>query len=365
MSEKYLGNAITLGIILSLIFTILTLWNIDKILMLLGASNNTFSAAKEYLKIISIGYIFSIVGYIANSGIRSDGSPKIAMYTLLIGGILNIILDPFFIFQMNMGMKGAAWATIISQFFSMLWAVSYFYSKKSGLKLLIKNLKPKLSFSIQILRQGVAPCLLQLGSGFVVVIFNNTLKNISGDHAVSAMTIVQGIYMFFLMPIFGINQALLPLAGYNYGAKFYDRVRGLLKRAIIGATIIGVIAFILIQFASKYFIYIFTSNQVVVDIATKGLKVCTFMFPIVGFQIVSSIYFQAIGKPKTTVFLTLSRQVLFVIPLIIVLGKIFGEKGVWISTPVADFLSFLITLLMLKKELKNLDNLKKISAESI
>lgn len=365
LAEKYLGNAITLGIILSLIFTILTLWNIDKILMLLGASNNTFSAAKEYLKIISIGYIFSIVGYIANSGIRSDGSPKIAMHTLLIGGILNIILDPFFIFQMNMGMKGAAWATIISQFFSMLWAVSYFYSKKSGLKLLIKNLKPKLSFSIQILRQGVAPCLLQLGSGFVVVIFNNTLKNISGDHAVSAMTIVQGIYMFFLMPIFGINQALLPLAGYNYGAKFYDRVRGLLKRAIIGATIIGVIAFILIQFASKYFIYIFTSNQVVVDIATKGLKVCTFMFPIVGFQIVSSIYFQAIGKPKTTVFLTLSRQVLFVIPLIIVLGKIFGEKGVWISTPVADFLSFLITLLMLKKELKNLDNLKKISAESI
>lgn len=359
LAEKYLGNAITLGVILSLILTVITLMNMDKLLIGLGASENTFASSKEYLKIISIGYIFSIVGYIANAGIRSDGSPKIAMYTLLVGAILNIVLDPIFIFYMNMGMKGAAWATIISQFFAMIWALSYFYSRKSGLKLLMRNLKLKLVLAKQILRQGIAPCLLQLGSGFVVVVFNNALKNTSGDYAVSAMTIVQGINMFFVMPIFGINQALLPLAGYNYGAKLYDRVKGLLKRAIIGATIIGVVAFISIQFASKYFIYVFTYNQDVVDIAAKGLKLCTLMFPIVGFQIVSSIYFQAIGKPKITMFLTLSRQVIFLVPLIIVLGKMFGGIGIWMSPPIADFLSFLVTLIMLKRELKNLDVLKR------
>lgn len=359
LAEKYLGNAITLGVILSLILTAATLMNIDKLLIGLGASENTFASSKEYLKIISIGYVFSIVGYIANAAIRSDGSPKIAMYTLLVGAILNIVLDPIFIFYMNMGMKGAAWATIISQFFAMIWAVSYFYSKKSGLKLHVENLKLKLELSKQILRQGAAPCLLQLGSGFVVIVFNNALKNTSGDYAVSAMTIVQGISMFFIMPIFGINQALLPLAGYNYGAKLYDRVRGLLKRAIIGATIIGIIAFILIQFASKYFIYAFTYNKDVVDIAATGLKICTFMIPVVGFQIVSSIYFQAIGKPKITMFLSLSRQVIFLVPLIIILGKLYGGAGIWIATPIADFLSFLITLIMLKRELKNLDALKK------
>ena len=184
------------------------------------------------------------------------------------------------------------------------------------------------------------------------------LKITSGDYAVSAMTIVQGINMFFIMPIFGINQALLPLAGYNYGAKLYDRVKGLLKRAILGAVIIGFIAFLSIQFGSKYFIYLFTYNQEVVSIAAKGLKLCTLVFPLAGFQIVSSIYFQAIGKPKVTMFLTLSRQVIFLIPLIIILGKTFGGIGVWIAAPIADSLSFLVTLIMVKREIKNLDYLK-------
>lgn len=359
IAEKYLGNALVLGGVLALIFTFITLLFIDPLLIKLGASDQTFLAAKKYLLIIAVGFIFNIVGYVANASIRADGNPKMSMITLLIGAILNIILDPIFIFTFNMGIAGAAWATIISQFFSMIWAVSYFIRGKSGIKLYVKNLKANLSLMVQILRQGLAPCILQLGSGFVMVVFNNMLKITSGDLAVSAMTIVQGINMFFIMPIFGINQALLPLAGYNYGAKNYDRVRGILIRAIIGATIIGTIAFLSIQFASKYFIYIFTYNKDVVAIAAKGLKVCSLMFPIVGFQIVGSIYFQAIGKPKITMFLTLSRQVIFLIPLVVIFGNLFGGNGVWAASPVADFLAFLITLIMLKRELKNLKKLQK------
>lgn len=358
LAEKYLGNAIIIGAIFSILLTVVTLFSIDGLLGVLGASENTFKASKDYIEIIAIGYLFTIVGYTANAAIRSDGNPKIAMCTILIGAILNIILDPIFIFWMNMGVKGAAWATIISQFASMMWALSYFYSKRSGIKLLNKNFKLKPVLWVQIIRQGTAPGLLQLGSGLVVLVFNNMLKITSGDYAVSAMTIVQGINMFFIMPIFGINQALLPLAGYNYGAKLYDRVKGLLKRAILGAVIIGFIAFLSIQFGSKYFIYLFTYNQEVVSIAAKGLKLCTLVFPLAGFQIVSSIYFQAIGKPKVTMFLTLSRQVIFLIPLIIILGKTFGGIGVWIAAPIADSLSFLVTLIMVKREIKNLNYLK-------
>ncbi len=359
LAEEYLGNIISLGTILGIILSILTFIFIDQIAIFLGTSENTFIPATNYLKIIAIGFPFSILGYSANASIRSDGSPRISMGTLLIGAILNIILDPIFIFVFDMGVKGAAIATIISQFVSMIWAVGYFLSSKSGIKLHIINMKLKLERVIEIVKLGIAPCFLQLAGGLVVYTLNNTLKRVSGDYAVGAMTIVQGIAMFFVMPIFGINQALLPLAGYNYGSKLYPRVKGILKRAILAATGISIFSFLIIQLFSKYFIYAFTNNQEVVSIAAKGLKIYTFMFPVIGFQIVSSIYFQAIGKPKITMFLTLSRQVIFLIPLVLVLSKLYGEMGVWISAPIADVLAFSITFFMIKREMKDLDKLEK------
>lgn len=358
LAEKYLGTSVAVGTIMGIVLTILTIIFLDKLVILLGASENTFDSGKKYLFILALGFIFNIVGYVANAAIRADGNPKMAMCTLLIGAILNIVLDPIFIFWMNMGVAGAAWATIISQCCSMIWALSYFVSPKSGIKLIKENIKLNFLYVNHLLKQGMAPCLLQLGSGLVIFVFNNALKNTSGDYAVSAMTIIQGINMFFVMPIFGINQALLPIAGYNYGAKLYDRVSGILKRAIIAAVIIGTMAFLSVQFASEYFINIFTYKKEVVDIAARGLKICTLMYPVIGAQIVSSIYFQAIGKPKITMFLTLSRQVIFLIPLVIILSKVFGGIGPWIASPIADFLSFVVTVIMVKKEMKNLEYLR-------
>ncbi|MGL6131464.1 MAG: MATE family efflux transporter [Fusobacteriaceae bacterium] len=355
LAEKYLGNVLALGALLSIFLTIFTLVNIDWVVNFLGASENTFRSAKSYLSIISLGFVFSVVGYSANASIRSDGSPKIAMGTLLIGAILNIILDPIFIFILDFGVSGAAIATIISQFASMAWAVYYFCSPKSGMKLYFKNMKLNLEYASHIMKQGIAPFFLQLASGMVIFTLNNTLKNVSGDLAVAAMTIVQGITTFFTMPIFGVNQAVLPTVGYNYGAKLYSRVKGLLFRGIIGSTIFAMIGFLSVQFLSKYFVYIFTDNLEVVEITAKGLKIYTAMFPVVGFQIISSIYFQAIGKPKATLFLTLCRQVIFLMPLVVILGNRYGEIGVWIAAPIADFFAFAVTFEMIKRELKNLD----------
>lgn len=360
LSEKYLGNAVILGAFLAILFCIMTIIYMRPLLFILGASENTFQGAKDYLSIIAYGYIFNIVGYIANASIRADGNPKMSMYTLLIGAILNIILDPIFIFTFKMGIKGAAIATVISQLASMVWALSYFMKKnsKSGIKLHGENLKVNLQYMGEIIKQGLAPFFLQLGSGIVILILNLMLKKTTGDLGVSAMTIVQGIVMFFVMPIFAINQAVLPIAGYNYGAKNYARVKGVLLRAVVGATLVGLIGLITIQLASKYFVLAFTTDPELISIATKGLRINTIAFPLVGSQIVSSIYFQAIGKPKMTMLLTLSRQILLLIPIAIILGTMHGGKGVWIAAPIADTISFTITSIMLRIELKHLKELE-------
>ena len=361
VAEKYLGNGIFLGILLSTLLALsVIIFKEELALKVLKASTDTYRSTVDYMGIIAIGFPFLIIGYTANIAIRSDGSPIISMGTILIGAILNIILDPILIFQFNLGVKGAAVATIVSQLVSMVWAVGYFRSRKSTMKLKLKYMKPNMKYMLNILKLGLAPASLQLGSGLVMFTFNNSLKKVSGDYAISAMTIVQGINMFFVMPIFGINQGLLPIAGYNYGAKLYSRVKEALKLAIFSAMILSTTGFILIQIFSENLIRIFTENQETLVIATSGLRIYTIMAPFIGFQVVSSIYFQAIGKPKLTMFLTLSRQVLFLIPLVLILSKLFGEAGVWLAAPVSDVLSSAITFIMIKKEIKDLNRLESI-----
>ena len=282
-----------------------------------------------------------------------------SMITLLIGAIINIVLDPIFIFYLDMGVKGAALATIISQFASGLWTILYFTSKYSGIKLSIKNMYLKLFRIQKILAIGAGPFMLQIGSSCVNLIANNMLKIYGGDIAVGAMTIVNGIVTFVLMPIFGINQGLQPILGYNYGAKLYKRVRESLIKAIMGATIISTLGFLCIQFLSKYFIYIFTQDAELIAVASKGLKIFTLLLPFLGFQIITSVYFQAIGRPKMTMFLSLCRQVLFLIPSLIIFSKLWGVKGVWMAVPFSDMLSVIVTYLSVRKEMKVLKKLTK------
>ena len=357
-AERFLGVAVSFGFIVSLILMVFVLWKLEWLVNILGGSDKTGIYAAQYLKILAYGFPAAVVGYVANASIRSDGNPKMAMATLLIGAITNIALDPIFIFYLKMGVKGAAWATIISQYVSGIWAIYYFTSKFSGMKLYLKNLKLDFGKIKSISSLGSAPFAIQIGASVVNYTYNSTLKIYGGDTAIGAMAIVQAVITFISMPIFGINQGLQPILGYNYGAKLYSRVKEALFKAIFAATVLCVIDFLAIQFLSKYFINIFTHEKELVRIASIGLRIQTFMLPIVGFQIIASIYFQAIGKPKMSFFMSLTRQIIVLIPCILIMSKLFGVEGVWFAGPTADFIATVVTFIFIKMELKHLKELE-------
>lgn len=358
-AEEHLGNAFTLIIIISIAITILGLMFLDPILGVFGASENTEIYARQYMQIIFIGTIVNMLSFGLNHSIRSDGSPKVAMLSMLIGAITNIILDPVFIFGFGMGVRGAAIATVISQILTTVWILQYFTVGKSIIKLKMNNLKLKLPIIISIFSIGMSPFSMQLAASVVQVLANNSLKEYGGDLAIGAMTIISSVSMIFLMPIFGINQGSQPIIGYNYGAKQYDRVKETVKYGAIAATIIVVIGWIVTQSAPQVLIAIFNNDPELVGIATNGIKIYLFMMPLVGFQVISSNYFQSIGKAKISMFLSLLRQVILLIPCILILPKILGLNGIWLSGAVCDGLSSLITGIIF------FYSVKKLKAEEV
>lgn len=354
-AEKILGNAFVLLILISICIGILGLLTLEPLLKAFGASETILPYSLDYMKIILIGAPLQAIGFGLNNFIRGEGNPKMAMATMLIGAILNTILDPIFIFVFDMGMKGAAIATIISQGASSIWVLSYFFRKKGLLKLKKENLKLKLDIFKEIISIGLAPFSMQIAASMVTVLLNNNLKNYGGDIATSSMAIINSITMLVLMPIFGINQGAQPIIGYNYGAEKYDRVKETLKLAIIFATVISTIGFIFTQIIPGKLISLFGKNETeLIEVASKAMRINLSMLPIIGFQIVSANYFQATGKPKQAMFLSLSRQVLVLIPALIILPKLFQLNGVWLASPVSDIIASIITAYFLVRDLKYL-----------
>ena len=359
-AERFLGVAVFLSFIISAVLMVIIYCNMDKIIYLIWGSNDTFIYAKDYLFYINLGVPAAILGLVLNSVIRSDGSPKIAMGTLLVGAITNIVLDPIFIFGFGMGVKGAAIATIISQYVSMFWTIYYFKSKKSKIKLIKKDIVFNFQKAKDICLLGSSAFAIQLGFGLVIYILNTVLKKYGGDTSIGAMAIVQSFVTFMAMPIFGINQGIQPILGYNYGAEKYKRVKEALYKGIFAATIICIIGYTSVRLFSNTLIQIFTTKPELEEIAKYGLKAYTLVFPIVGFQIVSSIYFQAVGKPKMSFFISLSRQIIVMIPCLIILPIFFGLNGIWYAAPTADSIATLITYILVRKEIKKLDKLEEM-----
>ena len=362
-AEHILGNAFTLLIILSIVVTILGLIFLEPLLLKIGASKDILPYAKEYITIILIGGIFQSVGFGLNNTIRSEGNPRVAMVTMLIGGILNTILDPIFIFVFHMGTKGAAIATILSQAVSMIWVLAYFFGGNSVLKIRYKNLKLDAKVVKSIFAIGMSPFSMQLAASIVSIISNRSLVKYGGDLALGAMGVIMSVVMMVLMPTFGINQGCQPIIGYNYGAKNYKRVKHALKLAIIAATCITVTGFVIIQVFPKQIISLFNKDPELIAIGSHGIKIYLFMLPIIGFQIVSSNYFQAIGKAKTSIFLGLSRQVILLIPLLFILPRFFGLDGVWLSGPSSDAMASIITAVFIFVEIKHLNKLHDEGAD--
>lgn len=355
-ANRILGNAFVLLILIMGAVTILGLTFKTPLLKLFGASDATFEYANQYLTIILLGGIFQGLGFGLNNSIRSEGNPKTAMYTMLIGAISNIILDPIFIFVFDMGIQGAALATIISQLFNTIWVIRYFRSNNSRLKLKVSNMKldPKIVLSIASI--GMSPFFMQVAASVVTVISNNALATNGGDIAIGAMTVINSLAMFFLMPIFGINQGSQPIIGFNYGAKEYKRVKRALTLAILAATSVSTLGFIMTQFFTVPMIKLFNSDPELIEVATVGMQTFLKMLPIIGFQIVSSNYFQAVGKAQKSMFMALLRQVILLIPLFLILPQFFGLMGVWYAGPTADFIASIVTGLFLFAELKHLDS---------
>ena len=353
-AEKILGNSVVLITIVSLVLTVVGIGFANNILHLFGASDATMLYAKEYINVILLGTIFNLMSFSLSSTMRADGNPKMSAAIMVLGCVINVILDAVFIFVFNLGIKGAALATVISQIVSTLIALYYYTLGGSNLKLKFETLKLDWRLVKIILAIGIAPFSMQIAASAVQVIANNALKTYGGDLAIGAMAAISSISMIFLMPIFGINQGSQPIIGYNYGAKKYERAQKTVKLAMIAATVILVIGGIFIQALPSVAISMFNADPKLLEIGVPGLRIYLFMMPIIGISIIGSNYFQSIGKAKLATFLSLLRQVILLIPLTLILPKVagLGLIGVWLAGPVSDFLSTIITGIFIVKEFK-------------
>lgn len=351
-----LGNVVILDVVVIGTLCLGGLYFMEPILELFGASELVMPYAKDYFRIILWGGIFNEIGFGVNNFIRAEGNPLIAMCTMLIGGILNIVLDPLFIFVFDLGIKGAAWATVISQIASSIWVMHYFLRGNSVLKIYKKNLRLRVDIVKKIIKMGSAPFAMQIAASSIQVILNNILGIYGGDLAISGVGIINSFMMAMQTLLFGINHAAQPIIGFNYGARKYERVKETLKLAIFAGTFIVSTTYILLKIFPTEIITLFNrDNQELIEFGSRAIQIFLFALPVVGFQIVSANYFQAVGKPYKAMILSLSRQVIIFLPAVLILPKFWGLDGVLLAQPVADITAAILTGILLIFEVKRLD----------
>lgn len=354
-AQQVLAHALLLLCGAGLVFLILGQIFLTDILILFGASQEVLPFATSYLRIIFFGSIFGVTSMGMNHFIRADGNPKVAMLSMFVGAGTNIILDPIFIYVLDWGMEGAALATIISQSFSFIWVLSYFLGKKSRIKLKLKEFKPQIVIIKTIMTLGIPPFTLQIASSLLNVILNKTLIKHGGDLGISAMGIVNSLQTLLLMPVIGINQGVQPLISYNFGAKQYGRVREAAKLGIISATAVIMIGYIATRLFPSALVGMFNREPQLLAMGTFALKRWFLFTPLVGFQIIAGSFFQAVGKSKIAMTLTLTRQGLFLIPLILILARLYGMEGILWSAPVSDVLATVVTSLFFFRGIRDLE----------
>ena len=354
-AEYVLGNTTVLLILASLLVTVVGLLWLDDILVVCGASDTVLPYARAYLRIIVLGTVFQTVAFGLNSAIRGEGNPKLAMWSMLISVLLNAILAPLFIFAFSWGMQGAALATVISQAATAVWVMAYFMGGTSVLRLHAQTLRLNGDVCRQIVVFGSPPFAMQIAASALQTIVNHQLGVYGGDLAISVMGILYAMLMMVAMPIFGINQGAQPIIGYNYGGERFDRVKTTLELAILGATGIAVVGFGVMMLFPGQVVRLFNRHDpALLALGIHAIRLSTVMLPLIGFQIVSASYFRAIGKPKEAILLMLSRQLLLLVPALLILPFFFGLDGVWVALPTSDFGASLLTGIYLLAELREL-----------
>jgi putative MATE family efflux protein len=343
--------------ILAIGFSACILLFLDPILRILGAEPNVLPYARDFTRIIVLGSVFMYVGFGLNNIVRAEGNPRMAMSTTLISAGLNILLNPLFIFVFHLGVGGSALATVVSQGVSAVWILVYFLRGKSLIKLRKANMVLDKEIVLSIFKIGMSPFLMQIASSVTTILFNYTLLRYGGELAVASIGIINRIGMLMLMPIFGISQGLQPIIGYNYGAGNYSRVIKAMKIGIYAATLVSTIGFLLVQIFDKQIIMLFNDNPELIAMGSAAMRINLCMLPVIGFQIIGANYFQAVGKAGYAIVLSMSRQLILLIPLLLLLPTLLGIDGAWLASPISDFTAALLTGVFLFWELRKLSRM--------
>ncbi|GHV69588.1 MATE family efflux transporter [Bacteroidia bacterium] len=351
-AEFILGNVVLMNVLVGGFFAGGSLLFLDEILLFFGASEVTLPYAHDFMVVILSGNIITHVYMGLNEMLRASGFPQKAMLATIFAVVINGVLCYIFIFIMDMGVRGAAVATICAQFLSLLFVVSHFLKKKNFIRFRrsIWAFKPYIIKGM--LAIGLSPFLMNLCASFVVILINHSLKNLGGDMAIGAYGIVNRIALLFVMVNMGFNQGMQPIVGYNYGAQQLERVMKAFKYTVLCTTSVTSIGFIAAQFFPRPIIRLFTPDEELIEIAAVGLHYVLFMFPVVGFQMASGSFFQSIGIPKKAIFLSLTRQLIFLIPFLLILPHFFGLIGVWASIPAADTAAFINAFILVRLQMK-------------
>ena len=334
-AQRVLGNVFVLNILLGVAFTVAVMAFLDPILYFFGGSDETVGYARDYMQIILLGNAVTHLYLGLNAVLRSSGHPQKAMYATIATVVINTILDPVFIYGFGWGIRGAAIATIVAQVISLMWQLKIFSNKDELLHFHrgIFRLKRKIVFDS--LAIGMSPFLMNMAACFIVILINQGLKKYGGDLAIGAFGIVNRLVFIIVMIVMGLNQGMQPIAGYNFGAKQYGRVTKTLKLTIIYATGVTTFGFIVGMLFSDLVVSIFTSDAELIDLSAKGLRIVVMFFPIIGFQMVTANFFQSIGMASKAIFLSLTRQMVVLLPCLIILPRFFGAAGVWYSMPIS------------------------------
>ena len=364
-ANKVLGNVVTLNIIIGLIFMGVTLMFLDPILYFFGASENTLPYAKEYITIILIGNVITHLYFGLNAAMRSSGNPKKAMALTIFTVVFNTILDPIFIFVFDLGIAGAAWATVIAQVVATIVVLRHFsdrsrafHFEKGLFKLDIRVAKDSLAI-------GLGPFLMNAAACIVTLFINQQMRDYSGDLGIGAYGICNRLIFMFIMICMGLNQGMQPIAGYNYGAKQYSRVKEVFWMTAKFGTIVTLICFAVGMFIPRIAAGIFTHDEALLDMSAEGLRILTIGFPVVGFQMIGTNFFQSLGMVKKSIILSLSRQILFLLPMLYALPLWYGANGVWMSFPISDVLSALLTAILLRRLFRKFNRLQDGEEASI
>lgn len=348
-ANKVLGNIVSLNIIIGLVFMIASLVFLDPILYFFGASENTLPFAKEYMRIILYGNVITHLYFGLNSAMRSSGSPKKAMGLTIFTVLFNAILDPIFIFVFDMGISGAAWATVIAQTVAMVVVMLHFNDKSRAFHFEKGIARLDMRVAKDSLAIGMGPFLMNSAACLVTLFINQQLRKYSGDLGIGAYGICNRLTFMFAMICLGLNQGMQPIAGYNYGARKYTRVKEVFWKTAKLATAVTCACFLISLLCPKMACGIFTNDPDLLGMSVKGLRIMNLAFPIVGFQMIATNFFQCLGMVQKSILLSLSRQLLFLIPLLYVLPLFFEGLGVWMSFPISDFIAFILTAILLSR----------------